>query len=55
MFTSDKVTEVDLTKSSTRLGKELFYGFSSVATITENKFKKDKAIYFSPDFTAIII
>lgn len=45
MIFYDNKTEVDLTKSSTRLGKELFYGFSAVATITENKFKKEKAIY----------
>lgn len=37
--------QIDLANSNTTLGKELYYGFSSIAIITENKFQKEKKLY----------
>ena len=37
--------QIDLANSNTTLGKELYYGFSNIAIITENKFQKEKKLY----------
>lgn len=36
---------IDLKKSNSNLGKELYYGFIDIQNITSNKFKKEKELY----------